>query len=425
MSLVRLVAYALLGPAALWVPAAWAQGTPEPAPAAPAEAPAKVAEEAKPAAPAAEAKPAEAKPAEVKAPEVKAAEVKPPEVKPEPKKESPWTDRIKFSGKAYLRYSYEIDPNRANYNEFDVDRIYLTTDAKLTDDIVFSLTLEGGDLRESGTDYFDVATKGIYIDIQNLLMEGTSLKLGQVNLPWVPYEEGVWGYRFQGTIFPDRTGYMTSTDLGGSFSAKLPSGYGNFQINVGNGEGWKKNEIGKRKEIHGRLTLNPLASMKSLSGLFISGFGSIGYYDDAPAPMNNKRRYMVQLGYKQEGKGLIAAEYLLATDPADKMKSRYPSLSQNAGNEASANGYSVFGMLNLGALMDGDYPTRWELIARWDHLDPDSAVANNDVDLWIGGASYRWNKHLQSILDYERVRFQSNAGKPSEERVMLQTEVKF
>ena len=40
--------------------------------------------------------------------------------------------------------------------------------------------------------------------------------------PFIDYTEGIYRYRFQGTIFTEREGYMTSSDFGVSFHSTLP-----------------------------------------------------------------------------------------------------------------------------------------------------------------------------------------------------------
>lgn len=180
------------------------------------------------------------------------------QAKASPAKLPDWADRFSLDGIGFMRYTREFGDSPKEFNEFDLDRAYLVLWAKLWDKGKIRYTLEGGDLRENGTDEFQVVTKHFFLEIQDTLFEGDYLRMGQTDLPWVPYSEGIWNYRFQGTVFADRSGYLTSTDLGIGYGGKFPKGYGSWQINAANGEGWKKNETGKHKDAHFRLTLNPL-----------------------------------------------------------------------------------------------------------------------------------------------------------------------
>jgi hypothetical protein len=85
-------------------------------------------------------------------------------------------------------------------------------------------------------------------------------------------------------------------------------------------------------------------------------------------------------------------------------------------------------VLNVGALMPAAEGV--DLIARYDHLDPDKNFDNNNMDLLIAGVGYRWNKYVKSLIDYESVTYGADVGgvatnTPSEKRIKLQTEFKF
>lgn len=344
-----------------------------------------------------------------------------------------WLDRITVEGVAFFRYSRELDETAKDYNEFDIDRAYLSIWSQLWDKGKIRYTMEGGDLRENGTDNFDITTKHLYLEVSDLLFKSDYLKIGQGDVPWVPYEEAIWNYRLQGTIFADRSGYLTSTDLGVSYGGKFPNEYGSFQASLVNGEGWKKNETGKHKDAQLRVTLNPFAeSGNELKNLFIAGYGGVGAYehdaDITGGEPDERDRLIGQIGYKESEKLTLVGEILRAKDPADKMKSRHPSLAARANQRADAEGYSIFGVLNLnllGLCNDREFAKRWEVIGRWDRLDPDDSIDDNSLDRFIGGISYKWNKYIRTLLDVEHVDFEAGAGKEDESRVMLQAEVKF
>ena len=59
---------------------------------------------------------------------------------------------------------------------------------------------------------------------------------GMQQTPWVDFMESVYRYRFQGTIFEDREGFLSSSDVGASFHYNLPGNYGDVHGGVYNGE---------------------------------------------------------------------------------------------------------------------------------------------------------------------------------------------
>lgn len=337
-----------------------------------------------------------------------------------------WLDRLTVDGRAYLRYSYELADTARNYNEFDIDRIYVGFRWKLWDKGAIRYTLEGGDLRENGGDQFAVTTKHLFVEVQDPFYAGTFVRAGQFDLPWVPYEEAVWGYRVQGTVFPDRSGYLTSSDMGLAAGGTFPQGYGSWQVSVINGEGWKKNESGKHKDVHARLTLNPLAAAGgSWGGAFVAGFASLGTYDGVTTGPNDRNRFIVQGGVRSTGRATLVGELLWSADPGDRLASKHPSLAARTGETAKAVGLSLFGTFNLSTLSSTDGAKRWELFGRWDWLDADRAIANNDLNRGISGVSYRWNGRVLSLLSYELVNYQSGALKPDERRLLMQAEVRY
>ena len=84
------------------------------------------------------------------------------------------------------------------------------------------------------------------------------MRLGANQTPFVDWEEGVYRYRFQGTVFSERVGKLTSSDFGLSFHTNLPDNYGEIHTGVYNGEGYTQAEPNNRKAIQTRVTIRPL-----------------------------------------------------------------------------------------------------------------------------------------------------------------------
>lgn len=356
-----------------------------------------------------------------------------------------WVNKFNFDSRGFFRYSYEFTKSRGNFNEFNIDRAYVGFNFQVSDKVKVRYLLEGGDLRADAitttvaNNYYTVATKAFYIELQDLLYKSNYLRIGLADLPWVPYEEGLWGYRAQGTIFADRSGYLTSTDLGLAFGGKIPDGYGSWQVNVVNGEGWKRREQNKQKDFHARLTVNPLASMKGpLENLFATGFASVGQYSDFIAVQSvgsqPKDRRIFMLGYKDSNRITLAAEYLWAKDLSNRMSATHPSLGRRANLDSVAKGYSAFGVLGLHTLLDAGGAEHWALLARYDMLDPDTAIDDNGLKRMIGGISYTWDKNFMTLLAYENVKYDSSsagattatiAEREKESRIQLVTDFKL
>ncbi|GMV37556.1 MAG: hypothetical protein AMXMBFR61_20640 [Fimbriimonadales bacterium] len=348
-----------------------------------------------------------------------------------------WVNRLSISGRAFLRYGYELASSKDDFNEFAVDRVYLTFKSKVSDKSVVQYTLEGGEIRDSEyrlsggnlektSTTMDVETKYFFYEVTDALYRSGFVRVGQAPQPWVPFQEDLWGYRVQGTVFSDRSGYLSSTDLGLSFGGAIPDGYGTWHAAFVNGEGWKSPERGKHKDFHLRVTAFPFAkSREEVKNLFVSGFVSTGAYDDVISGPRDRQRAIVQLGYRKAGSGYLGAEYLWASDPADKMKARYPSLGARSGQVSDALGYSLYGVVNLGTFGGGADARKWDILARFDHLDPDDEIADNNVERWIFGVGHRFSSNVLALLDYETVEYASGSGKPDERRISLRADIKF
>lgn len=341
---------------------------------------------------------------------------------------SSWTDKVKLSAKAYLRYSYELGQEAKNSNQFNIDRIYLQSEYFATDKVRFQLTLDSGVTRNaSGNQVFLAETKSAFIEVKDLVAKGLYLRAGILPLAWIPYEEELWGYRVQGPLPMDRWGYITSADIGLAVGGSLPSKYGSFQVNLTDGEGFRFSELGKRKEVQARLTVNPLASMGGLaSGVFVTGYGSFGEYDDTGLAARAKSRVIGEVGF-QSAPLTVAGAYAVARDSQPKVKGRY-----TVGDENLVTGHGLYGfaIVNVGELSHAPVMEGVDVVARYDHLEPDRVVENDTLNLLIAGVGYRWNKNIRSIADYETVSYGADVGgvgthKPAEKRLKLQTEFKF
>ena len=87
-------------------------------------------------------------------------------------------------------------------------------------------------------------------NLDDWMTRGSWARLGIQQTPWVDFEEGIYRYRFQGTVFAERIPLptaMTSADAGASFHYNFPSNYGDVHVGVYNGENYQQGR-GQRPE---------------------------------------------------------------------------------------------------------------------------------------------------------------------------------
>ena len=83
------------------------------------------------------------------------------------------------------------------------------------------------------------------------MTHGSWARFGMQQTPWVDFEESVYRYRFQGTVFAEREGFLSSSDVGASFHYNLPGNYGDVHAGVYNGENYNRRGSQRPEGVHG------------------------------------------------------------------------------------------------------------------------------------------------------------------------------
>lgn len=360
---------------------------------------------------------------------------------PAPAPKAPdWLDRVTVGGKAYLHYVFDLEHDD-DLNAFDVTRAYLQVKAETSDHTRFALALDApkrvSDVKsvEVETDPvtgevtgvtvtkssgpYDVVLKHAYGEIFDLPTKGLWVKFGMHDLPWVPYEEKVWSYRFQGTVMPDREGYLSSTDLGIAIGYDLPSKYLAASVHLINGETWSSPETSEHKDVHAKVTIRPVPSHELLGGLSVSGLAVIGKWTEGDD--QDRRRFLGQVAFEHK-LGTIAAAFLATSDPPSRLVSKQPSLAGSTETLAKGMGFTVFGWLDAGAVGG---PKGLRVMARLDRWDPDGDVDDNSHTREIAGVGYKLNKFVELLADVELVQYDEGALVDDEGKLFLHSEWKY
>ena len=103
--------------------------------------------------------------------------------------------------------------------------------------------------------------------------------------PWVDFEETVYRYRFQGTIFAEREGYLSSSDVGASFHYNLPGNYGDVQAASTTARTTPGPRSTTRRRSWCAARSGRCACTRCFRGLRLTGF-----YDDDSYVKNGERR---------------------------------------------------------------------------------------------------------------------------------------
>lgn len=294
--------------------------------------------------------------------------------------EKPKYPVIKPTATMFLYYRYDLDTlsTPKGYNKFDVSRAYLGVKVDISEkfkaQVVYDAydgsrlndigksgkidTIKPGDtivdVKSSVVNGFVMGVlKNAFLQCTPSKIAGLSAEIGLLNLPWVPYDEKIWKFRFVEKSFADAEGLMTSTDLGARVryiahiipaEGKMPLNPVDIDAALVNGEGWNKPvEPNKFKDVHLRLTLSPPVE-GPLSGLKLTGFYATGKKDE-----NFEKNRLV---------GQLSFEYSLLTLGLQCLTAK--------DSTKKSLGFSANTVLDFGKLMT---KKSFGIFGRYDHFD--------------------------------------------------------
>jgi hypothetical protein len=329
------------------------------------------------------------------------------------------TPTVKVGGTIFVDYTYQRSPlvldtdsNLVHLSGFNVARAYINVTGSVSHVLSFRITPDIA--RESGTGTsltgsLEFRLKYAYaqLNLDDWLTKGSWLRLGMQQTPWVDFHEGVYRYRFQGTVFEDREGFLSSSDVAASFKYVFPENYGDFHVGVYNGETYARPEVNDQKALQVRATLRPFAEQSNaLQGLRASVFYDGDHYvQDAV-----RKRVIAALTYEHTYFN-VGVEQLKAEDRTSATKP-----------EVEAKGYSIW--------LTPRTTSGWEALARYDHLKPNTAIDAQRRKRTILGVAY-WLPHEGNaaaafLLDVETTRFEGlTPAQPKQSKISLHGLVNF
>jgi hypothetical protein len=286
------------------------------------------------------------------------------------------TPSIRVGVTLYPSFIYQTNPaitdadsNVVKRNTFDVGRAYINITGNISHLVAFRLTpditresglltLAAGNSVSSDSLVFRIKYAYAQVNLDDWMTRGSWARLGIQQTPWVDFEEGIYRYRFQGTVFAERIPLpttMTSSDAGASFHYNLPSNYGDVHVGIYNGENYQRVEVNNQKALEFRGTLRPFAtSLPVLRGLR----AHLVYYDDHYARSDVRKRAM----------GNVTFEHQYVNAGFDYLNAKDQTLA--TATDASSQGYSVWATPRV-PMANG---ASWEGLVRYDHFTPNTAT---------------------------------------------------
>jgi hypothetical protein len=308
------------------------------------------------------------------------------------------TPAIKIGAVIFSDYTYQTKPtstdaagNTINPSSFNVTRAYINVTGNISHLVAFRITpdvvrasLPGTSLDGSIT--YRLKYAYMQINLDDWLPKGSFVRVGMQQTPFIDSLEGAYRYRFQGTVFYEREGYGSSSDLGATFRLAFPNNYGDVHVGFYNGEGYAKPEVNNKKAFMARIGFRPLPRHKILKNWRLQGFYQRDdYMENAP---RDRKVFNTIFEHPYVNFGF---DYIKTTDKVSSAPTNgvdlYPTLD--------GTGYSFW------ATPKKVFPngSSIEALIRYDHNKPGgtaSATAISSPDglnvRWIAGGAYWFPK---------------------------------
>jgi len=285
------------------------------------------------------------------------------------------TPSIRVGMTLYPAFTAQLNPkvadgdgNQVTKNSFDVLRSYINITGNVSHIVAFRitpditrqsglLTLGPGNSVSSDSLVFRIKYAFAQFNLDDWMTKGSWVRLGIQQTPWVDFEEGIYRYRFQGTVFAERIPLptaMTSSDAGVSFHYNLPSNYGDVHVGYYNGENYQKVEVNDQKGLELRATLRPFAAQAPILRGFRAHFV---YYNDNYNSGDERSRVMGNLTFEHNYLN-AGFDYLSAKDQ-----------TLATVTDVSSNGYSIWATPRAPRANGSSI----EALLRYDHFTPNKA----------------------------------------------------
>jgi hypothetical protein len=149
----------------------------------------------------------------------------------------------------------QADENASNVNGFRLSRAYLIAIGKVNEYFSGKFTLDEAYSDPTASngrgDVFVKYLYGIFTPVKNM-----AIRFGLTETPWIPYEEGLWNYRFVSETAPDYEGFAPSSDMGVAVVGSLFNKLIDYHIMGSNGEGYQAPQNGRGYAAAARIAFN-------------------------------------------------------------------------------------------------------------------------------------------------------------------------
>jgi len=290
-----------------------------------------------------------------------------------------WAKDTKISGRMY--YNLSDITRKANGDKtetdggFQIKRFYLGVDHQFNSVLSGNITTDVSEIGGTG--------QALYIKkayLQAKFSPAFAVRLGSTDLPWIPYVEGIYGYRYVENTLTDRMKFGTSADWGVHVLGDLAGGIISYDFAAVDGGGYRNPQLTNTIDFEGRVS----AKYKGFN-LALGGYtGKLGKDVDPASPALHTATRLDALAAYKNSRFTIGGEYFWAKN--------WTQVTSAA--EDKADGWSVFGSVNV--------VPKLSVFGRYDWTKPHKLTAPTLKDEYFnGGIQYEAFKNVDFALVYK------------------------
>jgi hypothetical protein len=309
------------------------------------------------------------------------------------------------------------------WNQFSLDRSYVTVNSKLTDYSSVNITT---DLRSvGGYDGYTIVLKYGYANIKTKFAPPLSFTLGLQPPKFIEYNDGqVWGRRYIAKSIADHNDFFTTSDLGftADYGLGENSDMGSVGLSIWNGTSYTDlTENNKSKDFNFYAAVKPLTKNEDFSRTILVGQIYLGTQNvpiDTSEQASDYKRQIISFSGKFNYRDYfdLGGEFWNNT------------LGTGAGNDdLKQTAISVYGALYFKGFVAETSPFKTlNLMVRYDIFDPntDSAAGKNKKNWMIVGLECAPVKGINTAINYRSESFEES-DKPSQNYLYFNTEFRF
>jgi hypothetical protein len=221
--------------------------------------------------------------------------------------------------------------------------------------------------------------------VQAKLSDAFVGRLGSADLPWVPFVEDLYGYRYVENVIIDRLKFGTSADWGLHAGGKMADGMFNYGVSVINGAGYKNPTRTKQMDVEARIGFVPVKGLT----LAVGGYsGKLGNDVEGGTPTTHTANRFDAVAAYVAGGLRVGAEYFQAKDWRQVLTPE----------SDKADGFSVWGSYN--------FTPQWGVFARGDSAKTSKDLNSDLKDEYfnIGFVSHpRKNVDVAFVYKHDKV----------------------